>query len=195
MKIVNTNLNFILLEIIDEKNSNVLNLRLTNRGTIPRKLEPSDYKKFELQLNGIEDKKRLKSELSKFLNDFINIEKTKDNYLDFWSELSQIGEFKVDNYIENLTELNKEDWIVDYQNLLNSFYKHYERNIEEAHLQSEFLERLKKLNVEEIKKYERKIEFFKNDKEKIESLKNRMNLATQIEKIREQFISELKNIE
>ncbi|WP_302885289.1 hypothetical protein [Wenyingzhuangia gilva] len=195
MKIVNTNLNFILLEIIDEKNSNGLNLKLTNTGTIPRKLEPNDFNKFELQLNGIEDKKRLKNELNKFLNKYIDVEKTKDNYLDFWSEQNQIGEFKVENYIENITELNREDWIMNYQNLLNSFYKQYDKNTKETHLQSKFLERLKKINEDEIKKYERKIEFFKNDKEKIESLKNRMNLLYRIEKMSEKFISELNNIE
>ena len=195
MSIVSTNLNFILLEIIDEQNTDGLNLMLTNITVYPRKLESNKHKKFELQLRGIENKKQLKKELNKVLNDYIDIEKTKDNYLDFWSDNYQIGEFKIDSYFENVTELEKEDWIESYQRLLNFYYKQSDQTTKESLLLTKFLERLENLTQDELKKHKRKIEFFKNDKDKIKSLTDRMNLANRIEKMQEQFKSELKSIE
>ena len=194
MKIVSANLNFILLDIIDEKNSRGLKLKLTHTNHFPRKLEPNEFKNYELQLDGIEQKEKLKTELTKFLDDYLDIEQTETNILDFWSDGHQIGEFKIDSYLENVTELEKKDWIENYQNLLNFYYKQSDQINAESRLQTKFLDRLKKLTEEESKKYERKMQFFKDDKEKINALNERMNLANRIEQIRQQFISELKNI-
>jgi len=194
MKIVSSNLNFILLEIIDEKNSSALKLKLTHTNHFPRKLKPNEFRNYELQLNGIEHKKKLKTELTKFIDDYLDIEQTETKMLDFWSDGYQIGEFKIDSFLEIVTELDKEDWIENYQNLLNLFYKQFDLTDKESHLQTKFLDRLKKLKEEEMKKYERKSEFFKDDKDKINGLNERMNLANRIEQIRQQFISELKNI-
>ncbi len=195
MKIVSPNLNFILLDIIDEKNSSGLKLKLTHTNHFSRKLEPNEFKNYELQINGIEKKEKLKTELTKFINDYLDIEETKTNVLDFWSDGYQIGEFKVENFIEVVTELEKEDWIENYQNLLDFYSKQSDQVDKESRLQTKFLDRLQKLSEEEIKKYERKLEFFTNNKNKINALNERMNLANRIEQMRKQFISELKNIE
>ncbi|MCG2432179.1 hypothetical protein [Aequorivita xiaoshiensis] len=194
MKIVSSNLNFILLDVIDEKNSSGLKLKLTNLNHFPRKLEPKEFKKFELKLIGIEKKTKLKTELEKFADNYLDIDEIKTGILDFWSDGYQIGKFKVDSFVENVMELTKEDWIDNYQNLLNFYYKQDDEITKESILQTKFLDRLKKLTEEEIKKYERKSEFFKDDKDKINALNERMNLANRIEQIHQQFISELKNI-
>ncbi|AWH72685.1 hypothetical protein DCS32_00405 [Dokdonia sp. Dokd-P16] len=194
MKIVSANLNFILLDIVDEKNSSGLKLKLTHTNHFPRKLEPNQFKNYELQLNGIEKKEKLKTELEKFIDDYLDIEQTETKTLDFWSDGHQIGEFKIDSFLEIVTELEKEDWIENYQNLLNFYYQQSDLTNKESRLQTKFLDRLKKLKEEELKKYERKSEFFKDNKDKINELNERRNLANRIEQLRQQFISELKNI-
>ena len=134
MKIVSPNLNFILLDIIDEKNSSGLKLKLTHTNHFSRKLEPNEFKNYELQINGIEKKEKLKTELTKFINDYLDIEETKTNVLDFWSDGYQIGEFKVENFIEVVTELEKEDWIENYQNLLDFYSKQSDQVDKESRL-------------------------------------------------------------
>ncbi|AUC15805.1 hypothetical protein BTO06_11885 [Tenacibaculum sp. SZ-18] len=195
MNIISANLNFILLDVIDQKNSSGLKLKLTHTNHFPRKLKPKEFKNFELKLIGIEKKTKLKTELKKFTDNYLDIEEIENGILDFWSDSYQIGEFKVDSFVENVSELTKEDWIDNYQNLLNFYYKQNDEKTKESILQTKFLDRLKKLTEEEIKKYERKSEFFKDDEDKINALNERMNLANRIEQIRQQFISELKNIE
>jgi hypothetical protein len=96
MNIVGTNINFILLEIINEQNSSDLKLVLSNMESYPRKLEPKKYKRFELELIGIEKKAELKVKLAEYLNNYLDIEKTENNNLDFWSDNYQIGEFKIE---------------------------------------------------------------------------------------------------
>ncbi|WP_271394090.1 hypothetical protein [Aequorivita sinensis] len=172
-----------------------MKLKLTHTNHFPRKLKPNEFKNYELHLNGIEKKEKLKTELKKFIDDYLDIEQTETKMLDFWSDGYQIGEFKIDSFLEIVTELDKEDWIENYQNLLNFYYKQFDLTNKESHLQTKFLDRLKKLKEEELKKYERKSEFFKEDKDKINALNERMNLANRIEQMRQQFISELKNIE
>ena len=195
MNIVGTNINFILLEIIDEQNSSGLKLVLSNMESYPRKLEPNKYKRFELKLIGIEKKAELKVKLTEYLNNYLDIEKTKNDNLDFWSDNYQIGEFKIEKYNENISELSKEDWTKNFQSLLDLYYRESDRTTKESLLQSKFLEKLKALSDDVTKKHEKKIEFFKNDKTKIESLNTKLNLSTRIENLRLKYISEISEIE
>ena len=195
MNIVGTNINFILLEIIDEQNNSDLKLVLSNMESYPRKLEPNKYKRFELELIGIEKKAELKVKLTEYLNNYLDIEKTKNDNLDFWSDNYQIGEFKIEKYNENISELSKEDWTKNFQSLLDLYYRESDRTTKESLLQSKFLEKLKALSDDVTKKHEKKIEFFKNDKTKIESLNTKLNLSTRIENLRLKYISEISEIE
>ena len=161
----------------------------------PRKLEPNKYKRFELKLIGIEKKAELKVKLTEYLNNYLDIEKTKNDNLDFWSDNYQIGEFKIEKYNENISELSKEDWTKNFQSLLDLYYRESDRTTKESLLQSKFLEKLKALSDDVTKKHEKKIEFFKNDKTKIESLNTKLNLSTRIENLRLKYISEISEIE
>ena len=195
MNIVGTNINFILLEIIEEQNSSGLKLVLSNMESYPRKLEPNKYKRFELKLIGIEKKAELKVKLTEYLNNYLDIEKTKNDNLDFWSDNYQIGEFKIEKYNENISELSKEDWTKNFQSLLDLYYRESDRTTKESLLQSKFLDKLKALSDDVTKKHEQKIEFFKNDKTKIESLNAKLNLSNRIENLRLKYISEINKIE
>ncbi|UAM97804.1 hypothetical protein K8354_16160 [Polaribacter litorisediminis] len=195
MNIVGTNINFILLEIIDEQNSSDLKLVLSNMESYPRKLEPNKYKRFELELIGIEKKAELKVKLAEYLNNYLDIEKTENNNLDFWSDNYQIGEFKIEKFDENISELSKEDWTKNFQSLLDLYYRESDRTTKESLLQSKFLDKLKALSDDVTKKHEQKIEFFKNDKTKIESLNAKLNLSNRIENLRLKYISEINKIE
>ena len=195
MNIVGTNINFILLEIIDEQNSSDLKLVLSNMESYPRKLEPNKYKRFELELIGIEKKAELKVKLAEYLNNYLDIEKTENNNLDFWSDNYQIGEFKIEKFDENISELSKEDWTKNFQSLLDLYYRESDRTTKESLLQSKFLDKLKALSDDVTKKHEQKIKFFKNDKTKIESLNAKLNLSNRIENLRLKYISEINKIE
>jgi hypothetical protein len=195
MNIVGTNINFILLEIINEQNSSDLKLVLSNMESYPRKLEPKKYKRFELELIGIEKKAELKVKLAEYLNNYLDIEKTENNNLDFWSDNYQIGEFKIEKFDENISELTKEDWTKNFQSLLDLYYRESDRTTKESLLQSKFLDKLKALSDDVTKKHEQKIEFFKNDKTKIESLNAKLNLSNRIENLRLKYISEINKIE
>ena len=161
----------------------------------PRKLEPNKYKRFELKLIGIEKKAELKVKLTEYLNNYLDIEKTKNDNLDFWSDNYQIGEFKIEKFDENISELSKEDWTKNFQSLLDLYYRESDRTTKESLLQSKFLEKLKALSDDVTKKHEQKIEFFKNDKTKIESLNAKLNLSNRIENLRLKYISEINKIE
>jgi len=195
MNIVGTNINFILLEIINEQNSSDLKLVLSNMESYPRKLEPNKYKRFELELIGIEKKAELKVKLAEYLNNYLDIEKTENNDLDFWSDNYQIGEFKIVTFNENISELSKEDWIKNFQSLLDLYYRESDRTTKESLLQSKFLEKLKALSDDVTKKHEQKTEFFKHDKTKIESLNAKLDLSNRIENLRLKYISEIDKIE
>ena len=195
MNIVGTNINFILLEIIDEQNGNDLKLILSNMESYPRKLESNKYKRFELKLIGIEKKEQLEVELTKYLNTYLDIEKNENDNLDFWSDNYRIGEFKIEKFNENISELSKEDWTKHFQSLLDLYYRESDRKTKESLLQSKFLEKLKALSDDVTKKHEQKIEFFKNDKAKIDSLNEKLNLSNRIENLRLEFISEISKTE
>ena len=195
MSIVGTNINFILLEIIDEKNTNDIKLVLSNMNSYPRKLEPNKYKRFDLELIGIEKKAELKLKMAKYLNSYLDIEKTENNNLDFWSDNYQIGEFKINKFKENISELNKKDWTKNFQSLLDLYYRESDRTTKESLLHNEFLEKLKALNDDVTKKHEQKTEFFKDDKAKMEALNAKLNLSNRIENLRLKYILELGRIE
>jgi uncharacterized protein YfaS (alpha-2-macroglobulin family) len=195
MNIVGTNINFILLEIIDEQNTRDLKLVLSNMESYPRKLEPNKYKRFELELIGIEKKAELKVKLTEYLNNYLDIEKIENDDLDFWSDNYQIGEFKIETFNENTSELSKEDWIKNFQKLLDLYYRESDRTTKESLLKSKFLEKLKALSDDVTKKHEQKIEFFRNDKTKIESLNAKLNLSNRIENLRLKYILEIDEIE
>lgn len=195
MNIVGTNINFILLEIIDEQNTNDLKLVLSNLESYPRKLEPNKYKRFDLELIGIEKKSELKLKMTEFLNNYLDIEKTENNNLDFWSDNYQIGEFKIDKFNENISEFSKEDWIKNFQSLLDLYYREFDRTTKESLLLTDFLEKLKALNDDVKKKHEQKMEFFKNDEMKMKSLNAKLNLSNRIENLRLKYIAEIEKIE
>ena len=195
MNIVGTNINFILLEIIDEKNTNDLKLVLSNMNSYQRKLEPNKYKSFVLELIGIEKKAELKLKMTECLNNYLDIEKTENNNLDFWSDNYQIGEFKINKFKENISELNKEDWTKKFQSLLDIYYRESDRTTKESLLHNKFLEKLKALNEDVTKKHEQKTDFFKDDKTKMEALNAKLNLSNRIENLRLKYISEINEFE
>jgi len=195
MKIIGTNTNFILLDVLHEKEINSLNLILSNISYFPRVLNPSEYKKYKLTLTGIEKLNVVKKELSEFIRHYIDVELTENGTLVFWSDNHKIGEYQVGNFSEEICDLEKEDWIENYRHLLKEYYKQSDFFTKESLLHTWFFERLDKFINEERKKAEKKCEFFKNDKAKVDAQNEKVSLVDRLENIKEQYLAEYRKVE
>ena len=143
MIIVNSNHCFTLLEILKVENSNKIILKLTQNDGISREFEPEKFDKLELILSGVSNPDKLQKKLSEFINEYIDIEETEKNILDFWSDGYQIGEFEVMEFTENVSEYQKQDWINEYDLLVKKYYNEYDLNSKENRLNSKLIKKLK----------------------------------------------------
>ena len=123
MKIVGTNINFVLLDIKSVKEKSELILTLSNVSYLPRELKPNEYNKFKLTVYGIEKLELAKESISEFLNNYVDIEQTENKTLEFWSDQHKIGEFGFDKFTEEVAELDKADWIENYKQALKIYYR------------------------------------------------------------------------
>jgi len=195
MKIVGTNINFVLLDIKVDKENNELNLTLSNVSYLPRELNPDEYKKFKLTVYGIENLELAKKSISDYLNDYFDIELTENNTLEFWSEQHKIGEFGFEKFSEEVAELDKADWIENYKQALKIHYRDYDQQTKLSRLENEFLSKLENLIKDEIRKSDKKLEFFKENSSKSESITEKLNLLKRLENIKMDYLTKCKNVE
>lgn len=175
MKIVGTNTNFVLLDVKNDNENNGLSLILSNVSYLPRELKPDEYKKFKLTVYGIENLELAKESISKFLNDYFDIEQTENKTLEFWSDQQKIGEFGFEKFTEEVTELDKADWIENYKQALKIYYRDYDQQTKLSRLENEFLSKLENLIKDEIRKSDKKLDFFKENSSKSESITDKLN--------------------
>jgi len=195
MEIVGTNINFVLLDIKVDKENNELNLTLSNVSYLPRELNPDEYKKFKLTVYGIENLGLAKKSISNYLNDYFDIELTENNTLEFWSEQHKIGEFGFEKFSEEVAELDKADWIENYKQALKIHYRDYDQQTKLSRLENEFLSKLENLIKDEIRKSDKKLEFFKENSSKSESITEKLNLLKRLENIKMDYMNKCKNVE
>ena len=194
MSIIGTNLMFVLIKIVSENNANEVKLYLSSSNFFSKEFNPTDFKKNELTLIGIENREKLISELNNYLNCYIDIERLENGKLDFWSDQTQIGEFTVDKIEEKTTDFDKTDWIESYEYLLNQYFKKEEISSNEIRLNNEFINKLEKFIEQERIKNEQKSDFFKTDSNKLNSIKEKSDLIHKFENIKNQYLTELKKI-
>tara|TARA_R110002049_G_scaffold53831_2_gene150238 strand:- start:879 stop:1466 length:588 start_codon:yes stop_codon:yes gene_type:complete len=195
MKIVGTNINFVLLDIKSVKEKNELILTLSNVSYFPRELKPNEYKKFKLTVYGIEKLSLAKESISEFLNDYIDIEQTENKTLEFWSDQHKIGVFGFENFKEEVAELDKADWIENYKQALKIYYRDYDQQTKLSRLENEFLSKLENLIKDEVKKSDKKLEFFNENSSKTESITDKLNLLKRLENIKTEYLTKCKNVE
>ncbi|WP_417198111.1 MULTISPECIES: hypothetical protein [Flavobacteriaceae] len=194
MSIIGTNLMFVLIKVVNENNADEVKLCLSSSNFFSKKFNPTDFKKNELTLIGIENREKLISELNNYLNCYIDIEKLENGKLDFWSDQTQIGEFTVEKFEEKATNFDKSDWIESYEYLLNEYFKKEKISSKEIRLNNGFISKLEKLIEQERIKNEQKSEFFKTDSIKLNSIKEKSDLIDKFENIKNQYLSELRKI-
>ena len=195
MKIVGSNINFVLLDIKSIKEKNELILTLSNVSYLPRELKPNEYKKFKLTVYGIEKFGLAKDSISEFLNDYIDIEQTKNKTLEFWSDEHKIGEFGFEKFTEEVAELDKADWIENYKQALKIYYRDYDQQTKLSRLENEFLNKLENLIKDELRKSDKKLEFFKENNSKSESITDKLNLLKRLENMKMEYLKKCKNVE
>jgi len=195
MKIVGTNINFVLLDINSVKEKNELILTLTNISYLPRELKPNEYKKFKLTVYGIEQLELAKESISEFLNDYVDIEQTENKTLEFWSDQHKIGEFGFEKFKEEVAELDKADWIENYKQALKIYYRDYDQQIKLSRLENEFLSKLENLIKDEVRKSDKKLEFFNENSSKSESITDKLNLLKRLDNIKTEYLTKCKNVE
>jgi hypothetical protein len=195
MKIVGTNINFVLLDIKSVKEKNELILTLSNVSYLPRELKPNEYKKFKLTVYGIEKLELANESISEFLNDYVDIEQTENKTLEFWSDQHKIGEFGFENFKEEVAELDKADWIENYKQALKIYYRDYDQQTKLSRLENEFLSKLENLIKDEVKKSDKKLEFFNENNSKSESITDKLNLLKRLENIKTEYLTKCKNVE
>uniref|UniRef100_UPI00404B967D hypothetical protein n=1 Tax=Gelidibacter sp. TaxID=2018083 RepID=UPI00404B967D len=195
MKIVGTNINFVLLDIKSVKEKNELILTLSNVSYLPRELKPNEYKKFKLTVYGIEKFELAKESISEFLNDYIDIEQTENKTLEFWSDQHKIGEFGFEKFTEEVAELDKADWIENYKQALKIYYRDYDQQTKLSQLENEFLSKLENLIKDELRKSDKKLEFFKENSSKSESITDKLNLLKRLENMKMEYLKKCKNVE
>ncbi|WP_417291074.1 hypothetical protein [Corallibacter sp.] len=194
MSIIGTNLMFVLIKVVNENNADEVKLCLSSSNFFSKKFNPTDFKKNELTLIGIENREKLISELNNYLNCYIDIEKLENGKLDFWSDQTQIGEFTVEKFEEKATNFDKSDWIESYEYLLNEYLKKEKISSKEIRLNNGFISKLEKFIEQERIKNEQKSEFFKTDSIKLNSIKEKSDLIDKFENIKNQYLSELRKI-
>ncbi|REG83492.1 hypothetical protein C8N41_1117 [Winogradskyella sediminis] len=185
---------FVLIKIVSENNANEVKLYLSSSNFFSKEFNPTDFKKNELTLIGIENREKLILELNNYLNCYIDIERLENGKLDFWSDQTQIGEFTVDKIEEKTTDFDKTDWIESYEYLLNEYFKKEEISSKEIKLNNEFINKLEKFIEQERIKNEQKSDFFKTDSNKLNSIKEKSDLIDKFENIKNQYLTELKKI-
>ncbi len=195
MKIVGTNINFVLLDIKSVKEKNELILTLSNVSYLPRELKPNEYKKFKLTVYGIEKLELAKESISEFINDYVDIEQTENKTLEFWSDQHKIGEFGFRKFTEEVADLDKADWIENYKQALKIYYRDYDQQTKLSRLENEFLSKLENLIKDEVRKSDKKLEFFNENSSKSESITDKLNLLKRLENIKNQYLTKCKNVE
>ncbi|WP_452222672.1 hypothetical protein [Lacinutrix chionoecetis] len=194
MSIIGTNLMFVLIKVVSDNNADEVKLYLSSSNFFSKEFNPTDFKKNELTLIGIENREKLNSELNNYLNCYINIEKLENGKLDFWSDQNQIGEFKVDKFTEKTIDFDKTDWIESYEYLLNEYFKKEEISSKEIRLNNRFINKLEKFIEQERIKNDKKTNFFKTDSNKLNSIKEKSDLINKFENIKDQYLTELRKI-
>lgn len=195
MKIVGTNINFVLLDTKSVKEKNELILTLSNVSCLPRELKPNEYKKFKLTVYGIEKLELAKESISEFLNDYVDIEQTENKTLEFWSDQHKIAEFGFEKFTEEVAELDKADWIENYKQALKIYYRDFDQQTKLSRLQNEFLSKLENLIKDEVRKSDKKLEFFNENSSKSESIIDKLNLLKRLENIKTEYLTKCKNVE
>ena len=185
---------FVLIKVVSDKNADEVKLYLSSSNFFSKEFNPTNFKKNELTLIGIENGEKLISELNNYLNCYIDIEKLENGKLDFWSDQTQIGEFTVEKFEEKATNFDKSDWIESYEYLLNEYFKKEEISSKEIRLNNGFISKLEKVIEQERIKNEQKSEFFKTDSIKLNSIKEKSDLIDKFENIKNQYLSELRKI-
>tara|TARA_R110002096_G_scaffold152972_11_gene316555 strand:- start:72 stop:656 length:585 start_codon:yes stop_codon:yes gene_type:complete len=192
MSIIETNLMFVLIKVVSENNADEVKLYLSSNNFFSKEFNPTDFKKNELTLIGIENREKLISELNNYLNCYIDIEKLENGKLDFWSDQTQIGEFTVDKFEEKTTDFDKSDWIESYEYLLNEYFKKEKISSKEIRLNNGFINKLEKFIEQERIKNEQKSDFFKTDSNKLNCIKEKSDLIDKFENIKNQYLTELR---
>ncbi len=185
---------FVLIKVVSDNNADEVKLYLSSSNFFSKEFNPTDFKKNELTLIGIENREKLNSELNNYLNCYINIEKLENGKLDFWSDQNQIGEFKVDKFTEKTIDFDKTDWIESYEYLLNEYFKKEEISSKEIRLNNRFINKLEKFIEQERIKNDKKTNFFKTDSNKLNSIKEKSDLINKFENIKDQYLTELRKI-
>tara|TARA_R110002111_G_scaffold257904_1_gene326513 strand:+ start:198 stop:758 length:561 start_codon:yes stop_codon:yes gene_type:complete len=183
---------FVLIKVVSENNADEVKLYLSSNNFFSKEFNPTDFKKNELTLIGIENREKLISELNNYLNCYIDIEKLENGKLDFWSDQTQIGEFTVDKFEEKTTDFDKSDWIESYEYLLNEYFKKEKISSKEIRLNNGFINKLEKFIEQERIKNEQKSDFFKTDSNKLNCIKEKSDLIDKFENIKNQYLTELR---
>ena len=185
---------FVLIKVVSENNADEVKLYLSSNNFFSKEFNPTDFKKNELTLVGIENREKLISELNNYLNCYIDIEKLENGKLDFWSDQTQIGEFEIESYKEKTTEFDETDWIESYQYLLNEYLNKWEINRKESRIHNQYIDKIEKFIEQERNKNEQKSDFFKNDSIKLNSIKEKNDLIDRFENMKNQYLNELRKI-
>ena len=194
MSIIGNNLLFVLIKVTNENSADEIKLHLSSNNFFTSEFNPTDFKKNELTLIGISEREKLISELNKYLNCYIDIEKLENGKLDFWSEQIRIGEFKVERYEEKTSVFDKTDWIESYQYLLSEYFDKEQTSSKESRLNNKFINKLNTFIEQERLKNEQKSEFFKTESNKLNSLKEKSDLIDKFENIKNQYLAELRKM-
>ena len=175
------------------ENSNKIILKLTQNDGISREFEPEKFDKLELILSGVSNPDKLQKKLSEFINEYIDIEETEKNILDFWSDGYQIGEFEVMEFTENVSEYQKQDWINEYDLLVKKYYNEYDLNSKENRLNSKLIKKIEELIESENAKDIIKLKFLKNEL-RVKSINEKSKFIKRLENLKNQYLDEYKNL-
>lgn len=191
MKIVNSNINFVLESVELGEKPNSIEIKLNRNPFIPKEFQSEDYKHCKLILEGLKNSKKSRAILSEFLESFIDIEELDNNILDFWSDGIQIGEIEFKNYYEEIKEFEEKDWISEHRKLIQYFHNQSNQSTQDYIKWRKFLKNIEFNTKKEIDNLESKNEFLqvKNKQESVNSNKKVIEFANRIL----QMINQYKN--
>ena len=182
MKIVNSDINFVLESVEKTNSSNSISIELNRNPFIPREFNKEEYVRCKLVIEGFERPNQTVDILKKYIGDFIDIEKTENGTLDFWSDGQQIGEFKYKDYQEEITKYQQSDWISEHQKLIEYYYNQTDQSTQDYIKWKKFVDNLEFNTIKEIENLKSKNQFFmaKNQQESIKANEKVIEFANRI---------------
>jgi hypothetical protein len=183
---------FTLISVDNTTKENTVKLELNGNPFLPRDFDTKKYFKYQLIIHGLRRKNEFLKEVSKFVDDFIDIEELEDKKLDFWSDGYQIGEFEFEKYEEIIEPFEKKDWISEYKSLIEYYYQNSDNRTKDYIRWRKLIDNLEVFLNKEIGNYEVKSEFLADNQEVVNSNKKAIELANKIQNLIEQYKIEEK---